>query len=120
MVHVSMPLSSIVLSRSCRAANTIYRLAEYCLEDPVGVVATECLECAFVNIQIVCYDDYSLRTNHKNRDARVSIKPVCRVVICVCVWGGVLISGANISLLTSYPYAFVLSRKYNNQDFGIC
>ena len=32
-----MPLSAIVLSRSCSAADTIYRLAEYCLEDPVNV-----------------------------------------------------------------------------------
>ena len=70
MAHVSMPLSEIGLSRSCRAANTIYRLAEYCLEDPVGVNHLLLdLECAFVDIQIVCYDDSSMRTNHKSRAA---------------------------------------------------
>ena len=35
--HMCQCHSEIGLSRSCRAANTIYRLAEYCLEDPVGV-----------------------------------------------------------------------------------
>ena len=43
--------SAIVLPRSCRTANTIYRLAEYCLEDPVGVNHWLLnLECAFVGI----------------------------------------------------------------------
>ena len=39
---------------------------------------------------------------------RVNIGPVCRVVLCVCVCGGggVLISGANISLLTYFTHLY--------------
>ena len=93
----------IVLSRSCSAANTIYRLAEYCLKDPVGVNHWLLdLECAFVNIQIVCYDSSSLRPQKHRCPELTSDLYAGSYYVCVC-GGGVLISGANISLLISLP-----------------